>query len=77
LLPHTDLGKALSVAEKIRQSVSEAPIEGMGEKRLTISIGVAGFPDIKASNVEELVRKADEALYCAKEGGRNKVVKAE
>jgi diguanylate cyclase (GGDEF)-like protein len=77
LLPHTDFDKALVVAEKIRLAVSEAPVEGMGERRLTISIGVAGFPDIKAATMEELVRKADEALYRAKEGGRNQVVKAE
>ncbi|MDP2110770.1 MAG: diguanylate cyclase [Thiobacillus sp.] len=77
LLPHTDLDKALNVAEKIRQAVSEMPVEGMGEQRLTISIGVAGFPDIKADNADDLVRKADEALYRAKGGGRNQVVKAE
>jgi diguanylate cyclase (GGDEF)-like protein len=77
LLPHTDLAKALTVAEKIRLAVSETPIEGMGERRLTISIGVAGFPDTKVADMDELVRKADEALYRAKEGGRNQVVKAE
>ena len=77
LLPHTDFEKALTVAEKIRQSVSETPVEGMGERRLTISIGAAGFPDVKVTNIEELVHKADEALYRAKEGGRNQVVRAE
>lgn len=77
LLPHTGLDKALTVAEKIRLAVSETPVEGMGERRLTISIGVAGFPDLKVANMEELVRKADEALYRAKEGGRNQVIKAE
>ncbi|MDO8892230.1 MAG: diguanylate cyclase [Sulfurimicrobium sp.] len=77
LLPHTDFAKALTVAEKIRLAVSEAPVEGMGERRLTISIGAAGFPDLKVSSMEEMVRKADEALYRAKEGGRNQVVKAE
>jgi len=77
LLPHTDFEKALTVAEKIRLAVSETPIEGMGERRLSISIGAAGFPDIRATNIEELVHKADEALYRAKEGGRNQVVRAE
>ena len=57
--------------------MSETPIEGMGENRLTISIGAAGLPDIKVASMEELVRKADEALYRAKEGGRNQVVKGE
>jgi diguanylate cyclase (GGDEF)-like protein len=77
LLPHTGLEQALGVAEKVRLAVSETPVEGMGERRLTISIGAAGFPDIRAANMEELVRKADEALYRAKEGGRNQVVRAE
>lgn len=76
LLPHTNLDQALNVAEKIRIAVSESPVEGMGERHLTISIGAAGFPDISAKKVEDLVRKADEALYRAKEGGRNQVIKA-
>lgn len=76
LLPHTNLEKALAVAEKIRLAVSETSVPGMGEQRLTISIGAAGLPDIRVGSMRELVRKADEALYRAKEGGRNQVVRA-
>lgn len=77
LLPHTEIEKALTVAEKIRLAVSETSVPGMGERRLTISIGAAGFPDMRVDSMQELVRKADEALYRAKEGGRNQVVRAE
>lgn len=77
LLPHTDIEKALTVAEKIRLAVSKTSVPGMGEQRLTISIGAAGFPDMRVSSMQELVRKADEVLYRAKEGGRNQVVRAE
>ena len=76
LLPHTGLDNALAVAEKIRLAVSEAGVEGMGEQRLTISIGASGLPDDKVHSVDELVRRADEALYRAKESGRNRVVSA-
>lgn len=77
LLPHTDIEKALAVAEKIRLAVSETPVPGMGEQRLTVSIGAAGLPGMRVDSMQELVRKADEALYRAKEGGRNQVVRAE
>jgi diguanylate cyclase (GGDEF)-like protein len=40
---------------------------------LTISIGVSNFP-FDAFNLSDLVKHADEALYRAKAGGRNKVV---
>jgi PleD family two-component response regulator len=43
--------------------------------KITSSFGVAAFPE-DASNPMELARKADEALYLAKQGGRNRVVQA-
>ncbi len=76
LLPHTGLDSALAVAEKIRQAVSETPVDGMGEHRLTISIGAAGIPEGHAPSVEALVRAADQALYRAKQDGRNRVMSA-
>ena len=43
---------------------------------VTISLSVAGFP-LHAKNKKSLVKKADDALYSSKAGGRNKVTLAE
>jgi diguanylate cyclase (GGDEF)-like protein len=40
---------------------------------ITISLGVAGMPNNRASSHSELIRYADEALYTAKDNGRNRV----
>jgi diguanylate cyclase (GGDEF)-like protein len=72
LLPDTDLDAAAGVAERIRSAVADLPAPG---SPLTVSIGVAAategcFPDA-------LIATADEALYAAKEGGRNRVETAD
>lgn len=74
ILPHTSALDAVSTAEKLRSAIAELQIAGMGSKRVTISIGVAAYPDIPTNSVEDIVRHADQALYEAKETGRNKVV---
>ncbi|WP_434630628.1 diguanylate cyclase [Chromobacterium sp. CV08] len=70
LLPGTGLDGAVLVAEKIRAAVeaSEAPAVG----RVTISAGAATIADEDAS-YDDAVRRADQALYRAKAGGRNRV----
>ena len=74
LLLDSDREAGLHTAEKIRAVVEDTPIDaGLDEPvRVTISIGVACFPD---DGVEErkLFSHADSALYRAKEGGRNRV----
>jgi diguanylate cyclase (GGDEF)-like protein len=74
LLHGADMETALEVAERIRERVAELWV-GRGDAATTISIGVAalaGHVDYK-----ELLASADEALYAAKEGGRNRVVRAD
>jgi diguanylate cyclase (GGDEF)-like protein len=69
---------AAKVAERLRESVIEAPFEFSSSQpngSLTISIGVATFPD-DTSDSEAMVRSADAALYAAKHAGRNCVVLA-
>jgi diguanylate cyclase (GGDEF)-like protein/PAS domain S-box-containing protein len=56
--------------EGLRQSIAESPMETVGH--ITVSIGLARFGT--ADTIETLVKRADEALYEAKESGRNKVV---
>jgi diguanylate cyclase (GGDEF)-like protein len=65
---------ALSLAEQIREGVEgmEVPVSEGEPLKVTVSIGVAGFPEHGAST-DELVKKADEALYKAKREGKNRV----
>jgi diguanylate cyclase (GGDEF)-like protein len=70
LLPDTDRDAALLVAEKLRSEIEHAELIGIGS--ITASLGLAVIPT-DASEPEELLRKADRALYTAKEGGRNRV----
>lgn len=76
VLPNTDKRGALRVAERIRSRVENAAIPAEspnGASVVTISIGVfAGIPKASAAP-EDLIRSADEALYRAKTGGRNRV----
>jgi two-component system cell cycle response regulator len=78
LLVDTGLDGALSVAERIRQSVSEHAFgaERGLDLRLTISVGVATFPSHGDSR-ERLLDLADKAMYLAKALGRNHVCSAD
>ncbi|TMH24383.1 MAG: GGDEF domain-containing protein, partial [Betaproteobacteria bacterium] len=75
LLPECPFDAALRRAERMREDV--AKLELRYDDRplgpVTVSLGVAVFPD-HASESEELLRHADEALYLAKQTGRNRVV---
>jgi diguanylate cyclase (GGDEF)-like protein len=60
------------VAERLRESISGAPIDASGHAIVvTMSFGVAATCDIK--QVNQLLRMADDALYAAKKAGRNRV----
>jgi len=74
LLPETVGEKAMKAAEKLRGFVENFHFPGLN-RPLTISIGVADFPE-HGTNRDELFKAADAALYAAKEAGRNKVVRA-
>lgn len=77
LLPQTDVGMARSVAERVRAAVEDHTFRTPeGEIRITVSLGVVGFPECPVENQMELVRLADEALYEAKNTGRNRVIAA-
>lgn len=84
VLPESDKKAGMEVAERIRSAVAKKRFKAYDEEtKVTVSIGVASFPaDIESSDAEnyksdiilELLRKADQALYQAKEEGRNRVV---
>jgi diguanylate cyclase (GGDEF)-like protein len=76
-MPHTPIESGLEVAERIRAGVESTAWRWNGEAYpLTISCGVAGYPD-NASTVDSLRVIADAALYRAKQGGRNRVERAQ
>ncbi|MGC8814837.1 MAG: tetratricopeptide repeat-containing diguanylate cyclase [bacterium] len=70
ILPNTGSDKAFQIAERIRNTVSSKRFEGV-PTIITISIGLATYPD-HASDIESLIKEADEALYYSKKTGKNK-----
>jgi len=70
ILPETELAAAVTVAERIRNKISTVEYAGIG--KVSASIGVANYP-VNALIKEDLIRIADQALYVAKNGGRNRV----
>ena len=77
ILPETTQSDARIVAERIRRDVAKCDFPSIIPEQppvhCSISIGVAGFP-LNADNKDQLIQKADAALYKAKDGGRNKVI---
>ena len=77
LLPRAEAAGALRKAEAIRAAIeAESFTVGFETVKATVSIGVAHFPR-DASSPDELVARADAAMYAAKSSGRNRVVDGE
>lgn len=78
ILPRATREEAMEVAQKLRRSIEQADfIRGYMQPlgRVTISCGLATAPD-DATQIDALIHLADEALFRAKQGGRNQVVAA-
>ena len=75
LLPETEDDAAKHGAERIRLAVANTPFALLGGREIdvTVCIGVACYPN-SAGSAEELIARADQALYLAKQSGRNRVV---
>jgi two-component system, cell cycle response regulator len=74
VIPGASLEGAAQVAERLRQAVLDFTFPApMTELTVTVSLGVATYPSILVDNVDSLFRQADEALYRAKQNGRNRV----
>jgi len=76
LLPETDLGGAMTVAENIRAAIrglaipfDESPVRPV----VTMSLGAAASPVGESFNLETLIGRADAAMYAAKAAGRDTV----
>jgi len=74
VMPRTDIEEAQRVAERLRQTIERRAakaVSGLQSANVTASFGIAELADQKAC--EDLIRDADQALYLAKEEGRNRV----
>ncbi|MBY0578464.1 MAG: diguanylate cyclase [Burkholderiales bacterium] len=76
VMPNTSLEEALLVADKIRIFIQKIVVLDGRERQVTVSIGVVGCIESQVKSLDELISKADRALYGAKDSGRNCVVAA-
>ena len=73
ILSETDLGHAKMAAERIRRAIEGNLVRAYDENlQVTISLGISSFPE-HAKDMIALIDKADQALYKAKESGKNRV----
>ncbi len=76
LLPETDTIHALAVAERIRRNIEKqtpGSLDIRGKEGARASLGIACYP-WDAQDKDDLIRRADEAMYTAKAQGKNRVV---
>ena len=79
LLPATDHDGARAVAERIRKTLAEKDLKVTGQSepiRISVSIGVVAEQATGNAGAEDMLARADKALYAAKNSGRNRVVVA-
>ena len=79
-MPDTEMGFATVVAERLRQEIAAEKFTvngGREELEVTVSIGIASTENgPEDDTAQKLIKRADEALYIAKTGGRNRVIKS-
>ena len=76
LCPHTDCESAMQLGERLRENVRRyrfVPDKGAGAISISISVGVTGA--LKEDDPESVIRRADEALYTSKLGGKDQTTK--
>jgi diguanylate cyclase (GGDEF)-like protein len=69
ILPHQDAHGATLAAERLRRKIAETEVVG-GRLKVTVSIGVASLTE---KGMQDMLLRADRALYAAKGAGRNRV----
>jgi len=75
ILPGASIKDTAMVSERFRRMLQESVVHHLeNEIKITVSIGVASYPNHSISKIEDLVDIADKALYKAKDNGRNCVM---
>jgi two-component system cell cycle response regulator len=74
LLPHTNKENSIVEAERLASAVRKHKFKGLKtSERITISIGIASYPDSRIKAQDILINFADDALMKAKQGGRDRI----
>ncbi len=76
ILPNSDKVGAFLAGDRMRELVDEQPFDGEEQQpshKITISLGISSYPE-HGQTLEEIMDRADKALYVAKNSGRNKCV---
>ena len=74
LLPSTDIDQAIQTGDKIRQLLSKSTLNSKKmdvSLRISVSIGIAAFAS--GDDIDNLIKRADDALYLAKRQGKNRI----
>jgi two-component system cell cycle response regulator len=74
VLPNTHFAGALTVADRVWRSVGQKPVlVGERKHKVTVSVGVSLYPSREIKSKDQLLKSADEALYRAKNEGRDRI----
>ncbi|MEJ2169742.1 MAG: diguanylate cyclase [Desulfobacterales bacterium] len=77
IMPNTKLADAEKFCERLRQKIEKTTVEyDSKEIQFTVSIGLAQFSPAADKSIADLIKRADDGLYAAKQQGRNRVVAA-
>ncbi len=71
---HCSREGVLTLAEKIRKNVESIDFQGLGSRKVTVSVGVGYYPFNGIKDLDDLVKAADDNLYLAKKNGKNMVM---
>jgi two-component system cell cycle response regulator len=75
IMPEADLAAVLSIAERLRRRISDTPVDASGQALpITMSLGATATPPEDTEDWQAIFKRADEALYEAKNSGRNCVI---
>lgn len=75
VLPRVDSSGAKSIAERVRASVDKNPFEiSSKDAAIAVTVSIGGACMIEGDSIDNLISRADKALYAAKENGRNQLI---